>query len=221
MIKPKFAWVPFVNGGVMKKLALTAAICGLFWGCTTSDDCSVYDDSVKTMFFYSVNDNRLYEQYGQFIGDYIPYDESDEEAIEILVTLDGDTICLSSRYDVGTWAVVNIENHFSYPSTVKYTCKAGAYCHKLKSSKNHKLKMNVIKNSSLGKELYTDSIEAKFNHAYGFFLEQDSEYIQKLSDPDIDITNQKCVNGICMFSYKNNNGVCKRGTLGDECFFEP
>ena len=99
-------------------LALTTAICGLFCGCTTSDECSVYDDAVKTMFFYSVNDNRLYEQYGQSIGDYIPYDESDEGAIEVLFTLNGDTICQSSRYDIGTWAVVNIENHYSYPSVV-------------------------------------------------------------------------------------------------------
>ena len=73
-------------------LVLTTAICGLFCGCTTSDECSVYDDAIKTMFFYSVNDNRLYEQYGQSIGDYIPYDESDEESIEISFTFDGDTI---------------------------------------------------------------------------------------------------------------------------------
>ena len=51
-------------------LALTTAICGLFCGCTTSDECSVYDDAVKTMFFFSANDNRLYEQYGQSIGDF-------------------------------------------------------------------------------------------------------------------------------------------------------
>ena len=202
-------------------LALTTAISGLFCGCTTSDGCSVYDDAVKTMFFYSVNDNRLYEQYGQSIGDYIPYDESDEESIEILFTLDGDTICRSSGYDVGGWTRINIENHYSYPSVVKYTCKAGVYCHKLKTSKNHKLKINVIKNSSLGKELYADSIEVKYNHAYGFFLERDMEQIQKSSDSDIDITNQKCENGVCMFSYKKNNGVCKRGVLGDECFIEP
>ena len=95
-------------------LALTTAISGLFCGCTTSDGCSVYDDAVKTMFFYSVNDNRLYEQYGQSIGDYIPYDESDEESIEILFTLDGDTICRSSGYDVGGWTRINIENHYSF-----------------------------------------------------------------------------------------------------------
>ena len=202
-------------------LALTTAICGLFWGCTTSDECSVYDDAVKTMFFFSANDNRLYEQYGQSIGDYIPYDESDEGAIEVLFTLNGDTICQSSRYDIGTWAVVNIENHYSYPSVVKYTCRAGVYCHKVKSSKHNTLKMNIVRNGSSGKELYTDSIEVKYNYAYGFFLEQDLEQIQKSSDPDVDISNQKCINGVCMFSYKKNNGVCKRGTLGDECFIEP
>ena len=202
-------------------LILTTAICGLFCGCTTSDECSVYDDAIKTMFFYSVNDNRLYEQYGQSIGDYIPYDESDEESIEISFTLDGDTICRSSGYDVGTWAIVNIENHYSYPSIVKYTCRAGEYCHKLKSSKRHELKINVIKNNSLGKEQYAESIEVKYNYAYGFFLERDMEQIQKSSDSDIDFSNKKCVNGICMFSYKKNNGVCKRGVLGDECFIEP
>ena len=214
------------RGNVVQKLSITSlvlatAICGLFCGCTTSDECSVYDDAIKTMFFYSVNDNRLYEQYGQSIGDYIPYDESDEESIEISFTLDDDTICRSSGYDVGTWAIVNIENHYSYPSIVKYTCRAGEYCHKLKSSKRHELKINVIKNNSLGKEQYAESIEVKYNYAYGFFLERDMEQIQKSSDSDIDFSNKKCVNGICMFSYKKNNGVCKRGALGDECFIEP
>ncbi len=143
------------------------------------------------------------------------------QLVTSLFTLNGDTICQSSRYDIGTWAVVNIENHYSYPSVVKYTCRAGVYCHKVKSSKHNTLKMNIVRNGSSGKELYTDSIEVKYNHAYGFFLERDMEQIQKSSDSDIDITNQKCENGVCMFSYKKNNGVCKRGTLGDECFIEP
>lgn len=202
-------------------LVLTTAFCGLFWGCTTSDECSVYDDAVKTMFFIPINDSWLYDQFGGGIGDYIPYDESDEGATEVLFTLNGDTICQSSRYDIGTWAVVNIENHFSYPTVAKYTCRAGVYCHKVKSTKHNMLKMNVVRNGSSGTERYADSLEVKYNYAYGFFLEQDLEQIQKSSDPDFDISNKKCVNGLCMFSYRKNNGVCKRGTLGDECFIEP
>ena len=203
----------------MKKIFLL--ILPLLYSCYTSDECDVYDDSIGMMFFYQVNDNQLYEKLGQGEGKLIPYDENENGSIEIAFILDKDTICKSSQYSKGAWSDVYIRDNYNYPSVVKYTCKIGAYCNHVQYPKNeHKLKINVAMNDYSIKKQYTDSIMVKFNHAYGFFLEPNVELIQKSTYSNMDLSNLSCVNGFCVFSYNNNNRICKRGTLGDECFAE-